>query len=122
MGQMINGWRDMFSDEKLAAFKNIEFVGSETIDGKELSVYTYEIDQQAAMPDELKKQMTEEMKARLAEMESENKAKIWIDRKSKLPSKMELTLKMSKPQQMTQTMSVNYIYDSEIKIEAPTLQ
>jgi outer membrane lipoprotein-sorting protein len=121
MEQMINNWRDMFSDQKLAPFKNIEFAGSETINGKDVSVYTYEIDQQAAMPDELKKQMTDEMKTRLAEVESENRAKIWIDRENNLPAKMEMTQKMSKPQQMTQKMSVNYIFDREIKIEAPKL-
>jgi len=122
MGQMINNWREMFNDQKLAAFKNIEFAGKETIDGKELSVYTYEIDQAAAMPDEVKKQMTDEMKARLAEMQSENKVKIWIDQEKNLPFRMEMTLKMLKPQEMTQKMSVNYKYDQEVKIEAPKLQ
>ena len=65
--------------------------------------------------------MTDEMKARLAEVKSENKAKIWIDRKNSLPSKMDLTMTMSKPQQMTQKMSVKYAFDEEIKISAPTL-
>jgi len=120
-GQMMNNWREMFSDRKLAAFKNIEFAGKETIDGKELSVYTYEIDAEAAMPDELKKQMTDEMKTKIAEMRSENKAKIWIDDEKNLPFRMETILKMSKPQEMTQKMSVNYKYDGEVKIEAPKL-
>jgi len=121
MGQMINNWKEMFNERKLAAFRNIEFTGKETIDEKELSVYTYEIDSEAAMPDEVKKQMTDEMKAKLAEMQSENKAKIWIDTEKNLPFKMEMTMKMSKPQAMTQKMSVNYKYDQEVEIEAPKL-
>ncbi len=122
MGQMMGSWREMFSDEKMAAFKNIESAGTETINGKELSVYTYEIDQQAAMPDEVKKQMTEEMLAKMAQVKSENRAKIWIDREKNLPARMEMTMKMSQPQQMTQKMAVNYRYDEAVKIEAPNLQ
>ncbi len=121
MGQMINNWKEMFSAEKLAAFRNIQFAGNETVDGKELLVYTYEIDQQAAMPEEVKKQMTDEMRARLAETQSENKAKIWIDEAKNLPAKVEMTMKMSKPKEMTQKMSVNYKFDEEVKIEAPKL-
>lgn len=122
MGQMINNWREMFSDQKLAALKNIQFAGKETIDGRELSVYTYEIDAQAAMPDEVKNKMTDEMKARLNEMQSENKAKIWIDTEKNLPFKMETTMKMSKPQELTQKMSVNYKYDQAVQIKAPKLK
>lgn len=121
VGQMINNWKEAFSDQKLQAFRNIEFAGKETVDGKELSIYTYEIDQQAAMPDEMKNQMTDEMKAKLAEVQSENKAKIWIDAEKNLPARMEMTMKMTKPQQVTQKMSVNYDYDREVKIEAPKL-
>lgn len=121
MGQMINNWKEMFNDRKLAAFRNIQFEGKETIDGKELSVYTYEIDTEAAMPDEVKNQMTDEMKTKLAEMQSENKAKIWIDTEKNLPFRMETAMKMSKPKEMTQKMSVNYKYDEEVKIEAPKL-
>lgn len=122
MGQMINNWRDMFSDQKLAAFKNIQAAGKETVDGRELAVYTYEIDQEKAMPDEIKKQMTDEAKTKIAEMRSENKAKMWIDEAKNLPAKMEMTMKMSNPQTMTQKLSVNYIYDREVKIEAPKLK
>ena len=121
MGQMMGSWREMFSDEKMAAFKNIESAGTETIDGRELSVYTYEIDQQAAMPDAVKKQMTEEMLAKMAEVKSENRAKIWIDREKNLPARMEMTMKMSQPREMTQKMAVNYRYDETVKIEAPKL-
>ena len=121
IGQMINNWKEMYSEEKLAALKNIQPAGKETVNGKELSVYSYDIDQQAAMPEEAKKQMTDEMKAKLAEVQSENKAKIWIDREKNLPVKLEMTMKMTKPQQVTQNMSVNYIYDREVKIEAPKL-
>lgn len=122
MGQMINGMKDMFSDEKLQAFKNIQYAGKETLDGKELSVYTYEIDQEKAMPDDMKKEMNEEARARIAEAQMENKAKIWIDARRNLPSRMELTMKMAKPQPMTQKMTVDYIYDQEVKIEAPKLK
>lgn len=122
MGQMINNMKEMFSDEKLAAFRNIRAAGKETVDGKELTIYTYEIDQQAAMPEEAKKQMTDEMKARIAEVQSQNNVKIWIDEAKNLPAKMEMTMKMSKPKEMTQKVSVNYIYDQEVKIEAPKLK
>lgn len=121
MAQMMGSWREMFSDEKMAAFKNIELAGKETIDGKELSVYTYEIDQQAAMPEAVKKQMGEEMLKKMAEVKSDNRAKIWIDTNRNLPARMELTMKMSQPQAMTQKMAVNYRYDEPVKIEAPKL-
>lgn len=122
LGQMIGNWREMFSAEKLRAFRNIRFVGKETTEGKELAVYTYEIDQQAAMTDEMKKDMTDEMKTRLAEVQAENTAKIWIDESSKLPSRMEMTMKMTKPQAITQKMAVNYRYDEAVNIEAPKLK
>lgn len=121
MGQMMSSWREMFNSEKMAAFKNIQFAGKETINGKELSAYTYEIDQQAAMPDEVKKQMSEEMLKKMAEVKSENKAKIWIDRATNLPARMEMTMNVSQPQPMTQKMLVNYRYDEAVKIEAPKL-
>ena len=122
MGQMINNWKDMFSDEKLAAFKNVQFVGKETVDGKELSAYTYEIDQDKAIPEEAKSKMSDDVKAKIAEMQSESKAKVWIDEAKKLPAKMEMTMKMSKPKEMTQKLAVRYIYDQEVKIEAPKLK
>lgn len=122
IGQMINNWKEMFSDEKLAAFKNIRFVGKETVDGKELSAYTYEIDQVKAMPEEVTNEMNDEAKAKLAEMQSENKARVWIDETKNLPAKMEMTMKMSKPKEMTHKISVRYIYDQEVKIEAPELK
>ncbi len=122
MGQVINLWRDMFSDEKLAAFKNVRFAGKETVDGKELSAYTCEIDQDKAIPEEAKSKMTDEVKARIAERQLENKAKVWIDEAKSLPARMEITTKMSKPKEMTQKLSVRYIYDQEVKIEAPKLK
>jgi predicted small secreted protein len=121
MGQMVRNLKEMFSPEKFAAFKGIEFAGKETVDGKELSTYTYEIDVEALMPEEVKKQMTDEMKAKLAETRSANKAKIWIDEQKNLPAKIEMTTKMSKPKEMTQKFSVNYKFDEEVKIEAPQL-
>ena len=122
MGEMINKWREMFDSKKTDAFRNIQPAGKETVDGKELAVYTYEIDQQAAMPEEMKKDMTDEMKSKLAEMKSENTAKVWIDEAQNLPAKMDMTMKMSKPKEMTQKISVRYIYDQEVKIEAPKLK
>ena len=121
MGQMINNFKDAFSPEKMDAFRNIAFAGKETVDGKELSAYTYEIDQQAAMPEELKSKMTDEMRAQMAEVQSENRAKIWIDTEKNLPAKMEMTMKMSKPQQVTSKVSIRYKYDEAVKIEAPKL-
>lgn len=122
MGQMLGNLREMFSAEKMRGFRNIQFAGKETVGGKELAVYTYEIDQQAAMPDEMKKNMTDEMKARLAEVEAENTAKIWIDQANNLPTKMEMTMRMTKPQAVTQKMAVNYQYDEAVNIEAPKLK
>lgn len=122
MGQMINNWKEVFSEEKLNAFKNIQFAGRETVNGKELTIYTYEIDQQAAMPEEMKREMNDEQKAKLAEVEAENKAKVWIDEATKLPARMEMTMKMSKPQELTQKIKVNYKYDEAVKIEAPKLK
>lgn len=122
MGQMVNNWKEMFSDEKLAAFKNVQFVGKETIDGKELSAYTYEIDQDKAIPEEAKSKMSDEVKAKIAEMQSENKAKVWIDEAKQLPAKMEMAMKISKPKEMTQKLSIKYIYDQEVKIEAPKVK
>lgn len=122
MGQMINQWKEMFDAKKVDAFRNVQLAGKETVNGRELAVYTYEIDQQAAIPEEMKKDMNEEAKARLAEMKSENTAKVWIDEAKKLPVKMDMTMKMSKPKEMTQKVSVNYKFDEEVKIEAPKLK
>lgn len=120
--EIINNFKEMFDDQKLRAFKNIEFAGKETINGRELSAYTYEIDQEQAMPDDMKKQMTDEARAKIAEMQTENKAKIWIEAGRNLPARMEMTMKMTKPQQVTQKMTVDYTYDQQVKIEAPTLK
>ena len=122
MAEMINKWKDMFGEDKMDALKNIQSAGKETVDGKELAVYTYEIDQQAAMPEEMKKDMTDEMKKKVAEMKSENKAKIWIDEVKNLPVKMDMTMKMSAPKETTSKVSVNYRYDEDVKIEAPKLK
>ncbi len=122
MGQMINNWKDMFSDQRLGAFKNIESAGRETVDGRELAIYTYEIDQEKAMPEEAKKQMTDEMKQRIAEMQSESRAKLWIDESKNLPARLEMTMKMSQPQPMTQKMAIKYIYDQPVNIEVPKLK
>lgn len=122
MAEMINKWKDMFGEDKMDAFKNIQSAGKETLNGKEMAVYTYEIDQQAAMPEEMKKDMTDEVKKKLAEMKSENKAKVWIDESKNLPVKMEMVMKMSTPKEMTQNVSVDYKYDEEVKIEAPKLK
>ncbi len=122
MAEMINKWKEMFSEDKMDAFKNIQSAGRETVDGKDLAVYTYEIDQQAAMPEAMKKEMTDEAKKKLAEMKSENKAKVWIDDAKNLPVKMDMTMKMSAPKETTQKVSVNYRYDEEVKIEAPKLK
>ena len=120
--EMINKWRGMFDPEKMDAFKNIQFAGKETIDGKELAVYTYDIDQQAAIPEEMKKDMTVEQKAELAKVQSENKAKLWIDESKNLPAKMDMAMKMSQPQQLSQTISVKYDFDQPVKIEAPKVK
>jgi len=122
MAELINKWKGMFGEDKLNAFKNMQSAGKETIDGKELAVYTYEIDQDAAMPDEMKKDMTDEVKKKLAEMKSESKAKVWIDEAKNLPAKMDMTIKMSTPKEVTQNISVNYNYDADVKIEAPKLK
>lgn len=122
MAGMINNWKEVFSEEKLNAFRNIQFAGRETVNGKELAAYTYEIDQQAAMPEEMKQDMTDEQKAQLAQVKSENTAKVWIDTAANLPARMEMTTKMTKPQTVTQKISVNYKYDEAVKIEAPKLK
>ena len=122
MPQMINNFKEMFDDQKLRAFKNIEFAGKEMINGRELSAYTYEIDQEKAMPDDMKKQTTDEARAEIAEMQAENKAKIWIEAGKNLPARMEMTMKVVKPRQITQKMTIDYTYDQEVKIEAPALK
>lgn len=122
MGEMINRWKEMFDSKKMDAFKNIQSAGKETVDGKELAVYTYEIDQQAAMPEEMKKEMSDEVKAKLAEMKSESTAKVWIDEAKNLPAKMDMTMKMSAPKETTQKFSVKYTFDQPVNIEAPSLK
>lgn len=122
MGEMISNWKDMFNAEKMAAFKNIQAAGKETIDGRELAIYTYEVDQEKAMPEAMKKEMSDEAKAKIAEVQAENKGKIWVDEGQSLPMRMEMTMKMSKPQTLTQKVAVKYIYDQEVKIEAPKLK
>ena len=117
----INNFKGMFSDQELATFKNIESAGEATVDGKDLAVYTYEIDRKKEMSEETKKKLSDEAKAKIAELQSENKAKIWIDEGANLPAKMEMTMKMSDPQKTTLKFALRYIYDQEVKIEAPEL-
>lgn len=119
MGQMFNNWKDMYNDERIKAFKNVQFVGEDTVNGKKNSVYTYDIDSEAAMKEEDKAKMTDETKKMIAGME--NKAKIWIDADKNLPSKIEITGKTMQPKEMTNKVIFDYNYDKEVKIEAPQL-
>lgn len=119
MSQMVNNWKQMYNPENTKAFKDVQFVGEETANGKQTLVYSYRIEPLAGMSDEAKSQMTEAAKTQIADMN--NTAKIWIDHEKRLPVKIEMTTRMTKPKEMTSKLNFDYKFDGKVKIEAPAL-
>ena len=121
MGEMINKWKDMFNENSFKSLKNVQSAGKETLNGKEMTVYTYEIDQDQAMPEEMKKEMSDDAKAKLDEIKLQNNGKIWIDKEKNMPARLEMTIKTTKPKETTAKINVDYKFDEDVKIEAPKL-
>ncbi len=121
MGEMMTKWKDMFDENRFKSFKNVQSAGKETLNGKEMAVYTCEIEQDQAMPEAMKKEMSDEAKARLNEIKAQNSAKIWVDEEKNLPARLEMTVKTTQPKETTGKINVDYKFDEEVKIVAPKL-
>ncbi len=121
MGEMITKWKDMFNENSFKSLKNVKSDGKATLNGKEMTVYTFEIDQDQAMPEAMKKEMSDDTKAKLDEIKSQNNAKIWVDEAKNLPARLEMTVKTTKPKETTAKINVDYKFDEDVKIEAPKL-
>lgn len=119
MSEMMTKWKKMFDEDRFKSFKNVQSAGKENLNGKEMAVYTCEIEED--MPAAMKKEMSDDTKAKLDEIKSQNNAKIWIDEEKNLPARLEMTVKTTKPKETTAKINVNYNFDEDVKIEAPKL-
>lgn len=117
--QMTDSFKEMSDIKNQEAFKNVQLVGKETVDGKDLMVYTYEFDKKLADSKEKGNEGKDESKSSLADTEQLIPVKIWIDEKNNLPMRINMTIKSPKSDIADNNLDIKYTYDQEFKIEAP---
>jgi hypothetical protein len=97
--EQINAMKKTFTEEGMKAIKDVQMVGKEMVNGKETTAYVYKISGDKNM--------------------GETTTKAWIGNDTGLPVKIEVESKIGKT---TQKLTTNYIYDKQIKIEAPPIE